>query len=66
MFLLKKYPNIRRSSAQNLLAGGIPIFTVIIKAQNRANIGNKFNFPLDKIIAREAVISYIILANINK
>lgn len=66
MNLLKKYPNIKRSSAQNLLAGGIPMFTVIINAQKRVNIGNKFNLPFDKIIAREAVISYIILANINR
>jgi hypothetical protein len=53
MYLLYKYPNRRRSSAQNLPAGGIPIFKVIIKAQNSLKIGNKFIFPLARIIDRD-------------
>jgi hypothetical protein len=53
MYLLYKYPNKRRSSAQNLPAGGIPIFKVIIKAQNSLKIGNKFIFPLARIIDRD-------------
>lgn len=55
--LLKTKPNINNNSAQNLLAGGTPIFIVIIKAQNNLKIGNKFIFPLDKIIDREPVNS---------
>jgi hypothetical protein len=54
---LKTKPNINNNSAQNLLAGGTPIFIVIIKAQNNLKIGNKFIFPLDKIIDREPVNS---------
>lgn len=51
--LLNNIPVIKKISLQKLLAGGTPIFIVIIKAQNKLKKGTKFIFPLESTIERD-------------
>jgi len=66
IILLYINPNMIKISAQNLLAGGTPIFIVIINAQNNLKIGNKFILPFDKTKDRELEKSYSIFAIIKR